>query len=174
MSRTVRLRAGLAVVTMSHDGVGEFAVTLLDTSGQTLGALVAAQGPWFGSRGVTIAADGEFAVEVTADSRWRVEIMNPDTATSIVSDAPFEQTGTGSQAVYFVKVQPGEHTIVARSDADAPFALALERSDGSPRDEIFAADTVFEGSNVFTVEGSDPVYLLIDIISSGNWLVRVE
>lgn len=180
VSEPVALGAGVLLAQLTHTGSGTFVVTLLDSSGAEVVELADGSGTWVGTRAVILPAAGEYIAEVTADGDWQIELDARDPATSIISELPFEQTGAGSQAVYFVRVAPGEHTLTATHDGLAGFSVTVLSSDGTFKDEVLATSGVVDTSKAFTVPVppevavDDGVYVLIDIRAAGNWTIRIE
>jgi hypothetical protein len=178
VSATVTLGAGVLLAQLTHTGAGTFTVKLLDAAGAEVVELADGSGPWVGSRAVVLPETGEYVAEVTADGDWQIELDARDPATSIVSELPFEQTGAGSQAVYFVRVPPGEHTLAASHDGLAGFSVSVISSDGAFSDEVIASSGEVDTTEPFTVpeppSDESDMFLLIDIRASGNWTIRIE
>lgn len=181
VSEAVTLGAGVLVAQLSHAGSGTFAVALLDSSGAEVAELADGSGAWNGTRAIVIPATGEYVAEVTATGAWEIVLDTRDPGSSAISVLPFAQSGQGSQAVYFVRIAPGEHTLHATHDGDASFSVSVLSSDGSYFDEVIATNGVADTSDVFTVpepaEGSSTdgnVYLLLDIRANGNWGVGIR
>jgi hypothetical protein len=181
VSDTLTLAAGLHLAQLSHTGTAGFVVTLLDSNGVSVVELADGSGAWVGSRGFVIPETGEYVAEVSADGDWSIEIDTRSPTDSIVAELPFEQAGSGSQAVYFVRVTPGEHTLSVTHDGAAGFAATVLSSDGAYTDEVFLTTGIVDQSEVFTVpepaettEGTGDVFLMIDIRASGSWTIRVE
>lgn len=178
VSEAVTLEAGVLLAQITHTGTGTFAVTLLNAAGESVVELADSTGPWVGSRAVVLPETGEYVAEVTADGDWQIELDARDPATSIISELPFEQTGAGSQAVYFVRVAPGERTLAAVHDGLTGFSVTVISSDGSFVDEVMASSGVVDTVETFTVpalaEGDTDTFLLVDIRASGNWTIRIE
>jgi len=187
VSKAVSLNAGVLLAQITHVGSGPFVVTLLDANGEPAVELADGMGAWVGSRAIVLPETGAYVAEVTADGDWQIELDARDPATSIISELPFEQTGGGSQALYFVRVLPGDHTLAATHDGVAGFSVSMISSDGSFVDEVLISSGLIDTLETFTVpeppagtsegtetgEGND-VFLLIDIRASGSWTIRVE
>jgi hypothetical protein len=181
VSEAVTLGAGVLVAQLSHDGSGTFAVSLLDSSGAEVAELADGTGAWNGTRAILIPAAGEYVAEVTASGDWEIVLDTRDPGSSAISILPFAQSGQGSQAVYFVRITPGEHTLHAIHDGDADFVVSVLSSDGSYFDEVISTSGVTDTSDTFTVpepvEGTSTdgnVYLLLDIRANGNWEVGIQ
>ncbi|MGH9174344.1 MAG: hypothetical protein ACRD1H_08295, partial [Vicinamibacterales bacterium] len=150
LTEPIELAEGLAVITLRHEGSQRFAVTLLSTAGERVSILTNSTSPFLGSRGVIIPSDDEYAFEVAADGDWTIDIFRPVPPTSIVSDLPFEQSGSGAQAVYFVRLPPGLHRISASNDGQGPFAVTVITNQSNVRDRVIEADGSFDGSGAVT------------------------
>jgi hypothetical protein len=171
----LELEAGPVVVTLSHDGSGPFVVDLIDINGLLVGRAVAATGSWIGSRVIMIPEDGQYYFDVLADDTWQVEVMRPSIEGSINSALPFRYQGTGSQAVYYVTVDPGTYTLTAGSDGASEFVVTVMTSEGGDRAILIDHVGLYFGSVTFTIEGGghSPVYLMIDIVADGNWEISI-
>ncbi|MGH9176426.1 MAG: hypothetical protein ACRD1H_18800 [Vicinamibacterales bacterium] len=172
----INLRRGLAVVTIGHRGDGPFSVDVFDAGGPWLATLASTDGGFFGSRGLVVPADGAYTIDVVASGDWWLDIRYPTRDIAVVSDTPYEHRGSGSQAVYFVKVAPGSYRLSATHDADSPFAVALMTDDGSGWQQVIDVTGVYDGTADIAIagDGEQPVYLLIDILAAGEWTIRIE
>jgi hypothetical protein len=70
----VYLASGLTTFKMTHDGSGNFAIWLLDSSGQYVDLLVNEIGTFDGSKATGIRTAGAYLFGVEADGNWTLEI----------------------------------------------------------------------------------------------------
>jgi hypothetical protein len=73
---------------------------------------------------------GEYLFSVQADSGWQIDVMWPTPETAPVTEAPFSQSGTGDQAIYFVLVKTGQHTLSITHDGVGSFSAYVMTSEG--------------------------------------------
>ena len=67
---------GLARLTMSHQGEGNFIVYLLDREGFEIGPSIANEiGPFEGSQAVQVPAEGVYLLRVDADGPWTIDVQ---------------------------------------------------------------------------------------------------
>ncbi len=67
----IRFNGGLRVFNLQHEGVGHFAVWLLDRDGEHVELLVNATGSFDGSKAVKLRS-GVYAFDVSADGAWNI------------------------------------------------------------------------------------------------------
>lgn len=89
------LQPGLAVFELRYQGRGPFTVRLLDESGAVVEQLAqAAQGPWEGSRAVSIPRAGRFLYDVSAAGPWAIRLRGADTGAASATEVPAELGAT--------------------------------------------------------------------------------
>ena len=74
------LNSGIAIFRMTHDGSGDFIVSLLDSDGNPVvnsngvSPIVIEMGAFDGSIAVGIQRKGEYVLDITADGNWTVTV----------------------------------------------------------------------------------------------------
>ena len=74
------LNSGIAIFRMTHDGSGDFIVSLLDSDGNPVvnsngvSPIVIEMGAFNGSIAVGIQRKGEYVLDITADGNWTVTV----------------------------------------------------------------------------------------------------
>lgn len=173
-SDPVAFPTGVVVVTMNHSGPGQFRV-FLRSADQSVDHLVGSgKGTWKGSVGLNItqAGDYEFAVEANGD--WQVDVLWPTPETAPVAEAPFEYSGTGDQAVYFVIVRTGSHTVSIDHDGNGNYSVQTITSEGRRYIDRFYGTGQTSAAQQFELRDKAFEFLLFNIKASGNWTIRVE
>jgi hypothetical protein len=173
LTQPVILEQGFWVVTMRHSGTQRFTVNLFDPDGAIIAPLAAADGGFLGSRAIVIPAAGNYTFEVGADGSWSIDVMRPIPERSATAELPFEQSGSGSQAVYFVKVPPGLHRLIARYEGTGTFTVSVVSSDGEYFDRIISQEGPFDGSGAISISIEPYAWIAIDVRASGNWTIQV-
>jgi hypothetical protein len=175
-SRIFNLEAGLVIITLHHQGAERFIANLVAANGMLVSELVSTAGQWVGTRAIIIPEDGEYRFEVTADADWWVEVMYPLPENAVRSPLPYSNAGTGTQALYFIEVPPGEHTMTVNTTNTLYTSVSIHSFDGSIRVHLIDWFGPFSGSVPFTIIGdeNDLVYIAIDLETSGNWEISVE
>jgi hypothetical protein len=176
LSSVFNLEAGLVIITLHHQGQGYFSANLIRETGALVSQLVTASGQWAGSRAVVIPDDGAYRFDVAADADWWVEVMYPRPESAVRSPLPFELSGSGTQALYFIEVPPGEHALHMSSSNTQYTTVTIISSDGALRVNLIDWFGVFSGTVPFTITGDehDLIYLAIDVETSGDWELRVD
>jgi hypothetical protein len=68
------LDEGLSIFSMKHSGSSNFAVWLLDSSGEMVDLLVNDIGTFDGSKATGIEDRGIYCLDISADGNWRINI----------------------------------------------------------------------------------------------------
>lgn len=131
-------------------------------------------GIWKGSVGVVIRDPGEYHFWVQAEGDWQIDLQWPTPETSPVSETPFTASGTGDQAVYFVLVQTGHHTISMTHDGAGPFSVASLTSEGRNYIDRFSGSGPSSASLEFTITGKAFEFLLLNVRADGNWTIELN
>lgn len=74
MSDFVRLEKGLNVFKIKHKGSDRFKVILLDQDGREIESLVNTLGSFDGSKPVTIDKSGIYALNISGDGEWTIDV----------------------------------------------------------------------------------------------------
>jgi len=80
-SQQFTLTEGLSIFTMKHSGSSNFAVLLLDNSGEQVDLLVNEIGYFDGAKAIGIAKSGVYILDIDADGPWTVNISQPRSQT---------------------------------------------------------------------------------------------
>lgn len=170
----VELTAGLTLVTLRHFGRDRFKVRLLEESGEARAQIADDRGAFQGSRAIALMESGAFVVEIVADGDWELEITHPIPTEAIVRDLPLDVSGTGTQAIYFVKATPGLHTVTLTHDGRRPFNVSVMNSQARQWDRIIQANGAFSGTAAISVRNEPFDYLIFDIRADGNWTMTID
>lgn len=174
LSDAVTFPEGVAVVTMNHDGDGVFSVRLqrLDKSFDRL--IGSGTGTWKGSKGIFISQPGDYVFSVEASGSWQIDVQWPTPETAPVSEEPFQYSGTGDQAVYFVIARTGEHTTTISHDGAGNYTVETMTSEGRRYINTFHGTGQTSASSSFVVRGKAFEFLLFNIRANGNWTISVQ
>lgn len=167
------LTVGLTVVTMRHFGTERFEVRLKTASGAGRGQLAGDRGAYQGSRAIAVRESGPYVIDITADGDWELEVNSPIPQESVVRDLPFRVSGTGAQAVYFVKAVPGLHTVTVTHDGQRAFVVSVMNSEARAFDRLIDVTGTFSGTTAMSVINGPFDYLVFDIRADGDWTLTV-
>jgi len=127
-----------------------------------------------GSRAIAVRESGNYVVEITADGGWELEVTHPIPTESVVQLLPLKVSGTGTQAVYFVKTKPGLHTVTLTHQGRSAFVVSVMNSNARQFDRIIEAPGEFSGTAAITVRSRPFDYLIFDIRADGDWTMEIE
>ena len=162
------------IVTLKHNGSRNFAVWLDNqATGDHEDLLVNEIGSWQGSRATSVTASGKYLFEVNADGPWSIEITQPTPLNAPVLSAPHKFSGTGTQALYFLKVGSGIHKVTATHNGDSNFIVSAYNSDASSRQLLFNEIGAVNGSVALRI-GSGGAYVVFDVKADGDWTLDVQ
>jgi hypothetical protein len=170
----LQLTAGLTVFTMHHYGEARFVARLIDASGEGRGPIVTDSGPYQGSRAIAVRESGSYTLEISADGSWDLEVQHPIPEDSIIMEPPVELTGTGAQAVYFIKAEPGLHTVRLTHNGEREFIVSVMNSNARAFDRVIDATGEFSGRAAVSVRNEPFDYLIFDIRADGDWTLAFE
>ncbi|MGW3116938.1 hypothetical protein ACWDBW_07275 [Streptomyces sp. NPDC001107] len=145
-----------------------FAVELLDSSGQTKDLLVNTIGAYDGSKAEGLGA-GRYRLNITADTAWSVSITQPRHQSPAA--LPHTYQGKGDQvegpfnADHSVKIQ-------GTNRGQGNFAVEVLDADGALQDLPFNEIGTFNGSAVSQMINGGPYY--VDVTSDGTWKLRLS
>lgn len=161
------LESGLVVFNMEHQGQGNFAVELLDESGEPVDLPANVIGSFNGSSAVGVT-DGTYLLDITADGPWAINIQQPRAA-----EAPETRSfeGQGAVATNLFSLPGGLVRFEMSHSGQGNFAVTLLDADGNP--VALPANDIgnFEGSAAETV--SDGIYIM-DVEADGPWSISLE
>jgi len=127
-----------------------------------------------GSAAIRIPETGEYVFDVEADGRWQIDVVWPTPETAPVSEVPFTASGTGDQAVYFVLVQTGSHTLTMTHDGVGNFSVMPMTSEGRRYIDTLRGTGASMVSQEFTIRDHAFEFLMLNIRTNANWTVRIE
>ena len=152
----VHVSEGLAIITMKHQGSSNFAIWLdRQDTGDRLDLLVNEIGSWQGSRAISIDTSGDYLFEVEADGPWSIEISEPTPLNAAVVDSPHQFSGTGTQALYFLKVGSGIHKVTVTHNGKSNFIMIAYNSDASSRQLLFNEIGAVDSSAALRIGGRE-------------------
>jgi hypothetical protein len=191
------LESGLAIVEMTHQGVGDFAVTLLSaTQGETAATpepieftedqyggsqtevastLIDTSGPGTFSQATHIPVGGKHLLEVKADGPWEIKVEQPHP-----SSAPRTTTfsGEGNTATPLFELTGGVKTITM-TNFGADFSFSVLDTDGN----VASNPKLDEGSSEagtgpvsvwITGDYSEGGIYLLNVKSEGLWTIEIS
>lgn len=164
------LEEGLSVFKMTHSGGSNFAIELLDGSGDTIELLVNEIGSFQGSKAVRIDDDGEFIMDISANGPWTVKIDQPRPKSA--PKAPRTLTGKGQTASEFVQLESGLTTFKMKHSGSSNFAIVLLDEEGDSVELLVNEIGKFDGSRAIGVPYSG-IYIM-DIAADGDWAVSID
>ncbi len=163
-----QLAAGLTVFHMEHAGDSNFAIWLLDDTGDRIDLLVNEIGEFAGSTVIGVDDAGSYLLDVSANGTWKVTIEQPRGITG--TPPPLNITGEGQSVSQFISLQSGLTRFDMTHDGDSNFAIWLFDDDGSRVDLLVNEIGEFDGS---TAIGVDQGTYILDISADGNWKVDI-
>ena len=161
-------------MTMRHYGKGRFEVRLRTTSGDARGQLASDHGPFQGSHAIAVKETGAYVIDITADGDWELEVTHPIPEEAVVHDVPYRASGTGAQAIYFVKASPGLHTVSLTHAGKRSFVVSVMNSNARAFDRLIEATGAFSGTAAVSVRNEPFDYLIFDIRADGDWTLEIE
>ena len=117
---------------------------------------------------------GEYQFSVQADSNWQIDIVWPTPETTLVSDAPFSHSGTGDQAVYFILVQTGQHSLTMSHDGAGAFSAYLITREGRRYIDKVSGVGPSSASREFTIRDKAFEFFIVNVQATGNWTIQLE
>lgn len=165
-----KLENGLSIFYMQHDGTSNFAIWLLDNSGDRIDLLVNAIGSFDGSKAVGINNPGDYVLDILADGNWNINIEQPRPKTS--TPIPKVLIGRGQKATEMFYLNTGLVRFKMKHDGSSNFAIWLLDNKGNRIDLLVNQIGTFDGSKALGITQSG-VYLL-DILAGGNWEISIE
>jgi hypothetical protein len=169
-TKKFNLKSGLAVFTMKHTGSSNFAINLLDSSGESVDLLVNEIGSFSGKKALGIPADGQYLLDVTADGPWSVTISQstPGSPESV----PQTFSGKSQDVSPFFSVGEGLATFKMSHNGDSNFIITLLDSSGNDVELLVNEIGKFNGSKAIQIPTTG-TYLL-DIQANGPWTIKVS
>lgn len=169
-SQKFTLEKGLAIFRMTHSGQHNFAIELLNDSGQHIDLLVNEIGSFDGARAVGIESKGIYLLDISADGQWSVRIEQP--RPSVAQSIPQTFTGKGQQVSEMFRLNKGLAIFKMTHDGSHNFAITLLDRNGKYIELLVNEIGNFDGSKAVRIE-KDEIYLL-DITADGNWSIAIE
>lgn len=150
------------IVTATHNGERNFAISVLDASNETTGELlVNTIGTYSGTTAWGINAFGEGArLQVTADGAWTITISPMGSAPTVA------ESGTGDAVFLY---DGGAAALTATHDGERNFAILEETS------ETFNMGLLV--NEIGTYSGTVPLSAgpsVITVTADGNWTLAIE
>jgi hypothetical protein len=175
------LSEGIAIFHMTHNGSSNFAIWLLNESGQRVDLLVNEIGPFDGRKAVGVidphgdTSPGNHLLDIEADGSWSVTIEQP----RVTSAPPPPQTfsGRGPDVPPPFMLEMGVARFEMTHDGSSNFAVWLLDREGGRVDLLVNEIGPFQGSTAVgvTADGFDasPGVHYLDIEADGSWTVSV-
>ncbi|MFF0087664.1 hypothetical protein ACFYR1_49790 [Streptomyces canus] len=168
-TRAFTVTEGLAVFHSTCSSCSaNFAVELLDSSGQTKDLLVNNIGAYGGSKAEGLNA-GRYRLDVTADTAWSVTVTQPRHRSAAALPQTYQ--GKGDQvkgpfdADHAAKIQ-------GTNRGQGNFAVEVLDADGALQDLPFNEIGTFNGSAVSQMINGGPYY--VNVTSDGTWTLQLS
>ena len=158
-----QLKNGLTIFDMKHDGNSNFAIWLLDGTGDMIDLLVNEIGGFDGSTVIGLDDAGGYLLDISADGNWNVTIEQPRNVSG--TSPPLNISGHGQSVSQFISLQGGLARFEMTHDGNSNFAIWLFEDDGLRVDLLVNEIGEFDGSTAIGVD--DGIYIL-DISADGN------
>jgi hypothetical protein len=165
----IRLREGLAIFRVTHQGRSNVIMYLLDGTGRQLDLVANQVGNFDGASAARIPQDGEYLINVTADGAWTIAVEQPRPADG--APLPTDFRGVKSGVSHIFQLRDGLVTFRFKHSGKSNFIAYLVDMNGRQIDLVANGIGVVDGSKA--VRGrSMPV--LIDVTADGEWSMTVE
>lgn len=168
------LSPGIVVITSLHQGDGAIEIVLERGDDEPPVSLANGRGTWDGSRAVLIREGQQPVLVVQASGPWEVTFERPVPVEANLAQLPFEQSGTGSRALYYVEVPQGTRTLFATHSGDGQFVVTMMNETGRGRVKLVDAPGAYDNSVAFESRFFPASYLILDVRARGDWTIRIE
>jgi len=168
-SKIFTLTKGASVFEMKSIGSRNFAIWLLDESGDRVDLLVNEIGSFDGSKMIYIENEGNYILDVTANDKWKVSIKQPRP-----TNAPEINifSGKGKQYIGPFYLKSGLKRFTLKNKGNRNFAVWLLDKDGSYVELLANEIGSFDGSRAVGID-EEGIYFF-DISSKGSWQITIE
>ena len=162
------LNGGIAAFDMEHAGDGGFQVELVDDeSGNTVEFVANEMDQWQGR--IPYGVDeGTYALRVTTDGEWSIEIHQPGTSGDDAVEPPLSLSGEFPDYEGPVELS-GETTFTGRYDSNGVFNVTVLDGEGN-HTNVFSEMRSFEGEETVAVDG----HSWVRVVANGEWELEVE
>lgn len=164
------LDSGLSIFRMIHSGQHNFAVWLLDSSGNRVELLVNEIGSFNGAKAVGITTSGEYLLDIAADGSWTVKVEQPRPTTA--SSVPQNFIGKGQQISEFFSIGKGLATFKMAHQGSHNFSIWLLNDKGQRVELLVNEIGAFDGSKAVGI--SKGGIFILDIAADGDWTISAE
>ena len=164
---TFELDGGITAFDMEHAGDGGFQVELVDdASGNTVEFVANEMGRWRGR--IPYGVDGgTYALRVTTDGEWSIEIRQPGTGGDDAVEPPLSLSADSPDYEGPVEFS-GETTFTGRYDSNGVFNVAVLDAEGGST-SVFSEMRSFEGEETVAVDGTG----WVRVVANGEWELEV-
>lgn len=160
------LDEGIVVASFSHEGSGEFAVTVAD--GDAPNDLVArTSGDGLGESAVAVGG-GSYSLAVEADGNWTLDIEQPEVHSDDLEELPVEASGSGSSYVGPLWTEGGVG-LEATHEGSGPFVVDGYDADGG-WEQIINDEGEFDNNRSYSAGGA----VWINVEADGDWTLAIE
>jgi len=166
----VNVSAGIARMTSFHDGKKNFAAKVLDPTGKTVGFPVNTIGVYQGNTFIEVPQSGSYALEVTADGNWKVDIQDMLSLRQEPPQPGASFKGKGDVTLKFTPPQVGLNVFHLAYSGPRNFAVVAYDSNGRNVATIANEIGNYTGEKAFSALAGD-YYLTIR--SSGDWSIDI-
>jgi hypothetical protein len=169
LTQTIALKPGLTIISLSHNGSGNFAVWLVDAAGNRVDLLVNVIGSFNGSKALGLERAGDYTLNVQADGGWAIRVRQPDPAPETASTS---FSGNGQQATPMFRLATGLKRFTLTHQGTGNFAVWLRNGRGDNVDLLTNVIGPFDGSKGVQIRQAG-VYILT-VQANGPWSITVE
>lgn len=163
----IHLKSGLAAVSSTYNGSGNFIVWLMDSKGDKI-ELAANEIGSYAGKTIFGIDEGNYFFDVTADGSWSISVNQPEPTREVNPPVKIEGTGDSfSEFIYF----DGLTTFDMNYSGDRNFIIWLLDKNGNHVDLL--ANEIGSG-NVNKTLGIDAGIYVLQISASGDWVVNIE
>ena len=159
---------GLSIFHATCSCSANFAIEILDSSGQSKDVIVNVVGAYDGTIGEGLDA-GSYTLKIDADGKWAVTVAQPGSVPG--ATLPQTYSGKGQQTVGPFNAGAAAR-LQAHNSGTSNFVVEVLNADGASQDVPFNQIGSFNGSTISNGLSGGPYYLKVD--SDGTWTITVS
>ncbi len=162
------LEGGVLVGEFSHDGSGDFGVTVTPVDGDLPNDLFVRTSGSTSGESLILVGEGSYGLDVEADGDWEIDLTQPEVHSDDLTDLPQEASGTGSSFVgpLWTDTDP---SLVATHQGDGEFIVDGYGADGS-WEQIINQSGEFDGSRSYSAAGT----FWLNVEADGEWTIEIN
>ncbi len=162
------LKKGLAIINADHTGTSNFILNLMNTANGDKTYIINEIGSYDGKLAISVATDGEYLFNVTADGGWNIGLEQPLPVTS--AQGMSNISGKGMFVTAPFSLNKGLTRFTLTHDGKSNFIVQLLNQNGEM--EALYSNNIgnYEGSRI---EYIDSGIHLLNIDADGNWTINI-